>query len=153
MLISFSATNFRSLKEKQTISLEVASKYHDSGELKNNLFETDKNTSLKLLKSAAIYGANASGKTSLIRAVYAFNHVAMCFDRDEKDVQKRSRGQAISAYDPFLLDNKTKTNPTEFEIDFIAEKVRYVYGFSYDREKNSSRKVRILFERQQRAYL
>ncbi len=148
MLISFSATNFRSLKEKQTIKLEAASKYHDDDEdkLKNNLFESDKKNSLKLLKSAAIYGANASGKTSLIKAVYAFNHVAMCFDGDEKGAQKRSRGKSISDYDPFLLDKKTATQPTEFEIDFIAEKVRYVYSFSYDSQKIHREKLEFYFK-------
>lgn len=133
MLINFSVTNFRSIKEKQTISLETATKYHKetNKELKHNLFNTKEITAPELLKSAVIYGANASGKTSLIRAVYAFNHVFMCFG--EKG--KRPRGKTILAYDPFLLDKKTKDLPTEFEIDFISNKVRYIYGFSYDKYK------------------
>lgn len=146
MLISFSATNFRSLKEKQTINMEVVSKYHEDGtELKNNFFATEEKTAPSLLRSAVIYGSNASGKTSLIRAIYAFNHVAMCFDGAEKDGHKRSRGNPILAYDPFLLDEKTRTKPTEFEIDFIAEKTRYVYSFSYDKEKIHHEKLESYF--------
>ncbi len=135
MLISFSATNFRSIKDKQTIDMEVATKYHEekkSSALKNNFFKTANETAPKLLKSTAIYGANASGKSNLIRAVYAFNNVVMCFREKER---KRLRGKYILAYDPFVLDKESREKPTEFEIDFIAEGKRYVYGFSYDRNK------------------
>jgi len=135
MLISFSATNFRSIKGKQTIDMEIATKYHEekkTSSLKNNFFKTGDETAPKLLKSAVIYGANASGKTNFIRAVYAFNHVVMCFRVKEG---KRSRGNSILAYDPFVLDKENHEKPTEFEVDFIAEGKRYVYGFSYDRNK------------------
>ncbi len=135
MLISFSTTNFRSIKGKQNIDMEVATKYHEEKKdsaLKHNFFKTGDETASKLLKSSAIYGANASGKSNLIRAVWTFNCVAMCF---EEGGEKRTRGKIIEEYHPFKLDEKSKDKPTEFEIDFIAEGKRYVYGFSYDRNK------------------
>lgn len=145
MLISFSVTNFRSIKERQVIDMQVATKYHKKttkakDALENNFFKTGNESVPELLKSAVIYGANASGKSSLIRAVYAFNHVAMCFEKRGKE-KKRSRGDLIVAYDPFLLDEKSRKNPTEFEIDFITEGVRYVYGFIYDQKKIHSEKL------------
>jgi AAA15 family ATPase/GTPase len=137
MLISFSVTNFRSIREKQTIDMTPASKYHqdldkvDQKSLSNNLFKTGEKTTPELLKSSVIYGANASGKTSVIRALYAFNAVALYFGANTK----RARGKTINFYDPFVLDNKYHNLPTEFEIDFISNKKRYVYSFGYDQKK------------------
>lgn len=158
MLVSFSVTNFRSIKDKQTISLEVATKYHkimkesETAEgMENNFFHTEQKTAPDLLASAAIYGANASGKTSLVQAIYFFNAVFMCFDKaksgsDTKGL-KRSRGDLIkdeshgSFYRPFLFDVNSSNKPTEFEIDFISNKTRYVYSFSYDLERIHSEKL------------
>ncbi|VVH66453.1 hypothetical protein BSPLISOX_1109, partial [uncultured Gammaproteobacteria bacterium] len=69
MLLEFSVTNFRSIKEKQTLSLLKTKK----NELENNFtaipLSTGKN--LDVLNSAVIYGANASGKSNLIKALGA----------------------------------------------------------------------------------
>lgn len=135
MLISFSVANSRSIKGKQTIDMEVATKYHTekkSSALKNNFFKTKDETAPNLLKSAAIYGANASGKSNFIRSVFDFNDVVMNF---EEGGTKRSRGKIIDPYQPFKLDKKSKDQPTEFEIDFISEGKRYIYGFAYDQNK------------------
>jgi AAA15 family ATPase/GTPase len=140
MLISFSITNFRSIKNKQTIDMGVATKYHKkitraggtSNNLENNFFKTGHESISELLKSTVIYGPNASGKTNLIRAVYDFCNIIMCSD---KNGNKRLRGDFIGAYDPFLLDEKSCKQPTQFEIDFIAEGIRYIYCFSYDHKR------------------
>ena len=67
MLIEFSATNYRSIREKQTLSL-AASKYY--GELKDqNCFESGIPGVPKLVRSAVIYGPNASGKSNLLLAL------------------------------------------------------------------------------------
>jgi hypothetical protein len=149
MLISFSVANFRSIKEKQTIDMTVASKYHTSlykkeesskKSLANSFFESGNKTAPELLKSAVIYGANASGKSNIIKAAFAFNYVVFCFDKKDK---KRFRGDLITPYDPFILDEKTHKKPTEFEIDFITDDTRYVYSFSYDRKRISYEKLEI----------
>ena len=149
MLISFSATNFRSIKEKQTIDLTPASKYSSSKDSKNfanNLFNTGNKSAPELLKSSAIYGANASGKTNLIRAMHEFNAVAFGVNDDEDGIfdgtKKRVRGASIP-YQPFILDKESRNKPTEFEIDFIADdKNRYVYEFSFDAKKIHHEKLR-----------
>lgn len=116
--------------------MRVATKYHNKvikpseseNNFGNNFFKTDNESVTELLKSSVIYGANASGKTNLIKALYVFNFVVY----QEK---KRSRGDSIVDYDPFAFDEKYRTKPTEFEIDFITQNKRYVYGFSYDKKK------------------
>ena len=125
MLISFSVANFRSIKGKQTISFEASSKYSDdSRDFQNNIFATNNLQIPELVRAIALYGANASGKSNIIRAFYACGKMVLA--------NKKKRGDKIDT-DPFLLDNKTKEMPTSFNIDFIAKDgVRYLYGFSFD---------------------
>ena len=115
MLIEFKVSNFLSIKEELVLSLDSTS----SKKLPNNIFnELD----YSLLKSTVIYGANASGKSNLIKAVFfAWQLVSQSinFKIDTK----------IDRI-PFLLSRKTKTEPSKFEFTFIKNKVRYIYGFS-----------------------
>jgi AAA15 family ATPase/GTPase len=127
MLISFSVTNFRSIKETQTIYLSVDPKLSKKDKFKNNLFKTGLKSEPHLLKSAAIYGANASGKSNFIRALFVFNLVALNLNL--------KRGKDVAGFDPFILNEENKSKPTEFEIDFITQKTRYVYAFGFDRTK------------------
>lgn len=148
MLISFSVENFRSIKGRQTINFEAPSKYsHGSEDFSNNIFATNNLQIPKLVKAIALYGANASGKSNIIKAFYACGLMVLA--------NKNKRGDKIDT-DPFLLDNKTKEMPTSFNIDFIAKDgVRYLYSFSFnstrimheklqyfDNKKNSSPKLK-----------
>jgi len=65
MLIEFSIENFRSIKNKVTLSMVAT---QDSS-LENNLINTDVLKEDKLLRSVALYGANASGKTNVLFAL------------------------------------------------------------------------------------
>ena len=65
MLIEFSVSNFRSIKEEQTLSMIADS----STRKKENTFVPEGNK-LLLLNSAAIYGANASGKSNILALPY-----------------------------------------------------------------------------------
>ena len=124
MIVNFTFKNYRSIKEEQTFSLEAT-----SSKLKeNNTFNpVEEKTSLRLLKSAVIYGANASGKSNLIRLMWTMR----TFILNSIDLKT---GDLISEkyYDPFLLDEKSKSQPTEFSIDFFApnkKKHRYIAKF------------------------
>jgi len=125
MIVNFSFKNYRSIKDEQIFSLEAtSSKLKD-----NNTFypTTDKNVP-KLLKSAVLYGANASGKSNLIRLMWTMRS----FILNSIDLKT---GDLISEkyYDPFLLDEQSKNQPTEFNIDFFAfnkKKHRYTVKFN-----------------------
>ncbi len=120
MIIEFSVGNFRSIKDIQTISFvasPIVSKYKEIDE--NNTFQaTDK---LKLLKSLAIYGANASGKSNFIIALNAFTHL---IDKSVKN--EETLFQNIL---PFLLSDETVNQPCYFQMTFILNDVTYRYGF------------------------
>lgn len=121
MLIEFSVTNFRSIKEETRLSL-VASrdkKHGDSNLVEPKLAEDAR--PIWLLRSAAIYGANAAGKTNLLRGLKTMRDIVLhSTDRlDELPVT------------PFRFDSECRNLPTSFEVICIADgDVRYQYGFS-----------------------
>lgn len=121
MLIEFSVENFRSFKDKVTFSMEKG--IGDENEV--NVFSVE---NLELLKSSAIYGANASGKTNLIRAFTT----AIMMVRQSNLIPVGGKWNFIV---PFMLDEKSRTKPSKFEFEFIANNTRYKYSFSTDDSK------------------
>ena len=129
MLLEFSVTNFRSIREKQTISLLKTKK----NELSNNFTTITLSTgkTIDILNSAVIYGANASGKSNLVLALKTMMDII----KEDDDLNFLYRAN-IHLITPFLLDGNSKNIPTEFEIDFVDDNgVRFVYGFSATTEK------------------
>lgn len=122
MLIDFSFKNFRSFRDEQVLSL-VASK---GKELSHNVIELDGFKEIKLLPSVVLYGANASGKTTILDAL----NFCGKFIRTSATYGPEKR---ISAK-PFMLDTISPSKPTEFEFTFIQENVRYQYGFAVNRK-------------------
>ena len=125
MLIEFSVSNFRSIKEEQTLTMIA-----DSGKLKlENTFMPEDNNKLKLLKSSVIYGANASGKTNIIKAFSALN--AFILSSSKLDID-----DPIFCYDPFAFDESYRTAPSHFKIIFLGtDNIKYDYDISFDRKK------------------
>lgn len=119
MLIEFNVQNYKSISDKQTLSM-VASKQK---ELTNNILFIDDPKPLDLLKSAVIYGANAAGKSNIISA---FTTVAEIIVRSAAE---NKSGDKLDVT-PFRLNSERINEPSVFEIHFISNGVRYQYGFS-----------------------
>jgi AAA15 family ATPase/GTPase len=127
MLIEFTVGNFKSFKGRQTFSMAAASLHSDPPKLDTTNI-THVNKSLSLLKSAAIYGANASGKSNLGIALsrmktFIFNstmEIELQMDIDDLP------------FEPFLLSVDTEYEPCFFEIVFMAQERQYRYGFEID---------------------
>ncbi len=126
MLIQFTLKNFKCFKEEVKFSL-IASNYDKTTKAEDNIFITNK-FGLKLLKSAVIYGANASGKTKLIEGL-AFMASFI------KNSSKESQIEELIPVKPFLLSLETIEEPSEFEIIFIHEEILYRYGFEVDKDE------------------
>ncbi|MGI6456634.1 MAG: AAA family ATPase [bacterium] len=122
MLIEFSVSNFRSIKEKQTLSLVASNK---DTSLPNNTIKLEKNnlSGSTLLKGCAIYGANASGKSNIFKAALFLKTFVLNSAAGLKPVEKIE-------VDSFKLDREYKDKPTEFEIHFIHKGVQYQYGLA-----------------------
>lgn len=125
MLIQFSVKNWRSIKEEQTLSLVMAK----GDELAtSNSFKTTTPATGSLLRSLAIYGPNASGKSNIVKAMQVMERIVI------DSASKWQPGDAIPLI-PFLLDSNTEKEPSEFEAIFVADGVRYQYGFSATSER------------------
>jgi predicted ATPase len=120
VLIEFKVTNFRSIRDEQSLSL-VASNYSD--ELPQNLIETPLPglAGAKLLKAAAIYGANASGKSNLIEAL----GFVVRFVRDSATDLKPD---APTGTQHFKLDPACEQLPSKFELHGVIKGMRMLYG-------------------------
>ena len=123
-MIEFSVSNFRSFKDEQTLSL-VASpdKTHEG-----NLIRGDKEKE-NLFKVAAIYGANASGKSNLVAAIRFMESFI------RRSATKMTQGDKILGAVPFRLDPESQGEPSSFEATVVADGTRYVYGFSVTSER------------------
>ncbi len=120
MLIEFRVKNFRSFKEEQVFSM-VASK-DDS--LSDNVAKIGK---WRLLRTAAIYGPNASGKSNLVKAIRTMGGVI----GSSAQMDSSARNDLV----PFALDPENRDKPCWFEITFLLDEVRYQYGFSATRKR------------------
>ena len=120
MLIEFSVTNFKSIQTTQTLSL-AASPVSELRE--QNSFAIPEQGVPRLLRSAAIYGPNASGKSNLMEAIVFMKS----FVRESS--KEGQEGEPIEVR-PFLFNIASRAEPSEFEVLFLQEGVRYQYGFA-----------------------
>lgn len=125
MIVNFTIKNFRSFKEETIFSLEASGSKGKSDNVAE--IETRNGKKFRLLKTAVIYGANASGKSNIIRAYWSFRQlIAASFRYDVND--------EIILAEPFELSPETESEPTEFTLNFIAwDKQQYIYSFSISR--------------------
>jgi uncharacterized protein len=124
MLVEFRVKNFRSLRDEQVLSL-VASK--DKTLKDTHTQATGIRAAPTLVRSAVVYGANASGKSNLIKALQYMRGVVM----ESAGLQP---GQTF-AVQPFRLDVDSASQPSEFEVTFLLEGVRYQYGFAMTQQR------------------
>lgn len=123
MIVEFKIKNFRSYKEETTFTFEALNE--DFKNENYTIVELENEERIKLLKSAAIFGANASGKSNIIWAFHALSFlVAQSRNFDARTL--------IPVYTPFMMDETTRNSPTEFTIDFIIQKIRYRYTIHFD---------------------
>ena len=124
-IISFKAKNFKSYKDEvefsfRALNSEFRSENYHEVELSNG--ET-----IRLLNSAVIYGANASGKSNIIWAMFAL----ISYIRSSRELDP----SATIRYEPFLLSTQTATSPISLSIEFVADKEIYHYNVSYTEEQ------------------
>ena len=118
MLIEFSVKNFMSFKNKVTLSME---KGNGDENLDNIIYIGN----MDILKTAAIYGANASGKSNILKALTC----AILMVRNSSLIPIGGKWNFIK---PFLFDEISKNKPSEFEFIFIVNNIKYKYFFSAD---------------------
>jgi len=121
MIIDFTVKNFLSIKDETTLSFLASSKDKDK------TFQVE-DGKYNLYSFNAVYGANASGKSNIIKAL---KNLADFISYSHKS----DLNQPITYYKPFLLDENTRTLPIHYEIEFMTEGVRYHYLLGFDKHR------------------
>jgi AAA15 family ATPase/GTPase len=130
MLIQFTVSNYRSFREPQTLSM-AASKALRKKRTENTFSpDTTEKGLPDLLRCAAVFGPNASGKSNLIKALQFV----------ERMVMRSANADAEELIDvqPFLLNEVTSKEDSSFEVEFIEDGVRYQFGFTANQERITS---------------
>jgi uncharacterized protein len=120
MLVSFSVQNYRSFRDEQVLNMVAANKLSDHADHCIAIGKTGK----KLLRMGMLFGANASGKSNLVRAMFFAQQLI------------RS-GSADAFSDPFRLQDEPHAHATSFEFRFLVDEHIFTYGFDI-REKQIS---------------
>ncbi|WP_276979602.1 ATP-binding protein [Flavobacterium filum] len=129
MLVEVTIGNYRSFKEKATLSL-VASGYDKTTHENENVIPFEK-FDLRLLKSAVLYGANASGKTKFFEGVGFLKNLAL------NSLMGNQVGKPINVH-PFALDKDSVSKPSFFELVFTVNGNLYRYGLEVTHESVKS---------------
>lgn len=122
MLIEFNVTNFLSFKNRATFSMVAST---DDTLEESNVIATDKH---RLIRSAVVYGANASGKSNLLAALKVLRRMVLTSSKDTQ------ANEEINV-DPFLLNTECDGKPSQFEVVFLYDGTQYRYGFQADRKR------------------
>ena len=126
MILEFCATNFLSIKDELKLSF-VSTQLKESSAEPNDLYELS-DTGISLVRSAIIYGANASGKSNVLKA-FAF------YKRFITDSFKYSQAGEVIDVENFRLNATTIDEPTSLEATFTDGEYIYRYGFEVDSQK------------------
>ena len=120
MIVNFSVRNFGSIKDRQTLSFEANKSKH----LEDHYIINTK-TNHRLLKIGLIYGANASGKTSVLKSIEFLRDLVLD-PLDKKNEQFE--------YSPFLFDKNTPKLSSEFSLEFIQKDKKYRYEVEFNKQ-------------------
>lgn len=134
MIVKFEFSNYRSFRDKCTFSMETV----DCDVKSDNYFYANDDT--RLLNSAIVYGANASGKTNLIRCIFVLSSLV-----NDKFNIPGDDGMWWQ-YDPFIFSASTDSKPSEISITFIVGNKTYSYSIIYNRKMIIKEELNLLLE-------
>lgn len=127
MIIEFAVTNFRSIKDRQVMDFRTDGQISKKQMVENIALPKDRSHGRSLVKTTAIYGANASGKSNFLKALHALEFMIINSASFKLD-------KPIPVYEPFKLDKSKLEEATIFEIEFIAhDQRRYRYEIAFDK--------------------
>lgn len=126
MIVGFAIKNYKSFHQQATLSL-LASALKETYALPAQAVATNI-LGLPMLPVAAIFGANASGKSNLIDAMAMMKlHILTSLAKD--NVVNKIQ------VEPFQLSTEARKEPTEFEISFLSKQKLFRYGFLADKDR------------------
>lgn len=130
MIITFSIENYRSIRDRITLDFRAVERNKEHWD--DNVFQAEyragkKTKTYNLIKTIAIYGANASGKSNVLRALGFFSKFIVSSTSIELDDE--------IDVDPFLLDELSSTRDSIFEIEFLLDQEQYRYKIALNQKE------------------
>lgn len=125
MILNLKFSNYRSFKSDCIFTTEPGKSRAKLENLCDS--RTQGEGTKQALKVSIVFGANASGKTNVIRFLYGLKRWVQNLDN--------RMGENIPLYDPFKFDDKTADAPIEFFIEFITNHLRYNYQLKFNRRE------------------
>ena len=116
MILNFSIQNFGSIKDRQTLTFEA-----DKSDHLENSYVIHTN-GLRILKIALIYGANASGKTTILKALEFLRDIVL---------EPKTKKTDELDFQPFLFDSETPNQNAVMSIEFLANDTKYFYEVAF----------------------
>lgn len=116
MLLQFTIGNYKSIQNLATLNMTAINPIKEFED--DNIFTEDR---YKILKSAVIYGANASGKSNLLEGLNFFRGFVI-------NSSKETQVDDLIEVEPFLLNDQSSIEPSSFEVSFVIEGIKYRYG-------------------------
>lgn len=132
MLVSITIRNFISYRDDTVFSLERYGSYRKIKNYFDVFPEEIKANKIQLLKSAFLFGGNATGKTNLLAAFTYFRN--MVLSGSDNILEK-------IPYAPFELDEESRQQPTMFEVEFIEDNQLYQYHIEFNENMILSEKL------------
>lgn len=128
MLLQFSVSNYRCFRDRVTLNMAASSQ---DKSLPGNVIERKLPgiAGGRWLKGVVLYGANASGKSTVVQALGALSELV------RTSAKITDRKEPIEQIEPFALCPGQEQVPTAFSIAFVAGDVRYEYRVAATRER------------------
>ena len=126
MLLEYNFKNYKSFKDFNSLSMIGVKSFKEHEP--DNIIRQEKE---KILKTAVVYGNNASGKSNLVKGLQSMKKMVKDSFRDAL-LEKDSSFQT----EKFLLNTETENSASHFEVIFIYEETKYKYGFEVDEKSN-----------------
>lgn len=120
MILDFTISNFRSIREAVTLSFEATNDKHLED------YYVVKIGKYRVLKIATILGANASGKSNMLRAFYMLPRLLLA--------PCKTKSSTIN-YDKFALDARWKDEDTHLIVNFLCGKQKYCYEVKFNNQR------------------
>lgn len=122
MLITFHIENFLSFKEHHTFSMVAGMGGRNKA---HHLIKKASKKEVNLVKTAVLYGANASGKSNLVKAIHFGQQLLL----------KGTPANNLLNFQPFKLDKNSLRKPSRMEFEIKHRGRCYAYGFLFDKHQ------------------
>lgn len=143
MLINYTFSNCYSFKHETTLSLEKGERLRKFPNNKMSISTKKSGNKIDLLKNIVIFGSNGSGKSNLLKSLDLMKHIILNIpSKVTSKIPERK----------FLMDDKSVSKPTSFEVEFIQNDTQYKYSFSYMKSKILNEKLEVFNKNQYNIY-